>query len=208
MSAKQDRQGVRTAADVVARYNFGESFAEVMGIATDARKAADKAQAAAENAQNSADNPYANLTPDEIFNLLTEDGTQKGIYKDPNTGDIYINANYLKTGKVVSADGFSYFDLDSGTIRSRKNDDFPYVEIKDGDVYFYNHEDKVVAQMFNPLFGLQVHFISPTTGSLVGMIMGDTTGLRIGCWDQDTGAFGTHYIQWKTVNGVKTLVAF
>ena len=37
MSAKQDRQGVRTASDLERKYNFGKSFAEVMGIATDAR---------------------------------------------------------------------------------------------------------------------------------------------------------------------------
>lgn len=39
MSAKQDRQGVRTAADLERKYQFGKQFAEIMGIALDARTA-------------------------------------------------------------------------------------------------------------------------------------------------------------------------
>ena len=65
MSVKQDRVYTRTAAQLKQEMNFGESFAEVMGIATDARKAAELAQDAAEN-------PSAKLTQDEIFNLLTD----------------------------------------------------------------------------------------------------------------------------------------
>lgn len=37
MSAKQDRQGVRTAAHLEQKYNFGESFAQLMGISNDTR---------------------------------------------------------------------------------------------------------------------------------------------------------------------------
>ena len=35
--SKQDRQGARTAADLERRYNFGKTFAEVLGIASDTR---------------------------------------------------------------------------------------------------------------------------------------------------------------------------
>ena len=38
---KQDRQGARTPADLERKYNFEQSFAEVMGIATDARTLAE-----------------------------------------------------------------------------------------------------------------------------------------------------------------------
>ena len=41
---KQDRQGVRTPAQLEEKYNFGKSFAEIMGIATDAQTAAEKAK--------------------------------------------------------------------------------------------------------------------------------------------------------------------
>lgn len=104
--SKQDRQGVRTATDLEQKYNFGQSFAEVMGIARDAQTAANKAAEEAGNANNK-------LTPDEIFNLLTNNGQNKGIYKDEN-GEIYINASYIRSGELVSADGKIKIYLNSG----------------------------------------------------------------------------------------------
>ena len=41
MSVKQDRQGARTATDLERKYNFGKTFAELMGIALDARESVD-----------------------------------------------------------------------------------------------------------------------------------------------------------------------
>lgn len=41
MSNKQDRQGARTATDLERKYNFGKTFAELMGIALDARESVD-----------------------------------------------------------------------------------------------------------------------------------------------------------------------
>ena len=45
--SKQDRQGVRTPADVERKYNFGKAFSEVMGAARDAGAVAEDAQAVA-----------------------------------------------------------------------------------------------------------------------------------------------------------------
>lgn len=44
MSAKQDRQGARTPADLERKWNFGKRFAEIMGIATDAREKVDSVE--------------------------------------------------------------------------------------------------------------------------------------------------------------------
>lgn len=41
--SKQDRQGVRTASQLEQKYNFGKSFAQVMGVAEDARAAVEVA---------------------------------------------------------------------------------------------------------------------------------------------------------------------
>lgn len=38
MSEKQDRQGARTPADLERKWQFGERFAEIMGVALDAQK--------------------------------------------------------------------------------------------------------------------------------------------------------------------------
>lgn len=78
-----DLHGARTAADIERKYNFGKSFAEVTGIATDARTIAENAAKLDEN-----------LTQDEIFKRLTNNGTAHGIFKD-DKGDIYINAAYI-----------------------------------------------------------------------------------------------------------------
>lgn len=44
MTAKQDRQGVRTASELEQKYKFDTQFAEIMGIATDARDSVDKVE--------------------------------------------------------------------------------------------------------------------------------------------------------------------
>lgn len=44
MSSKQDKQGVRTASDLERKYGLGKSFAEILGIATDARDKVDSVE--------------------------------------------------------------------------------------------------------------------------------------------------------------------
>lgn len=102
--SKQDRTYARTAVDLERKYNFGKTFAEVLGIATDAQEAAKEVKETIEN-----------LDQDEIFKLLTNNGKSQGVYRDEN-GDIYINASYIVSGILKSADGNTYFDLDKGEI--------------------------------------------------------------------------------------------
>lgn len=111
MSAKQDRARARTVTDLEYKWNFGKSFAEVMGIALDARDAAEGAYKAVSNLDNS-------LTPDEIFNRLTNGGQSQGIYRED--GNIYINASFIKSGFISS-------DLiKAGVIRST---DYEVIEV-------------------------------------------------------------------------------
>ena len=44
MSVKQDRQGARTPADLERKWQFGKRFAEIMGVATDAREKVDSVE--------------------------------------------------------------------------------------------------------------------------------------------------------------------
>lgn len=44
MSAKQDRQGARTASDIERKYNFGKTFAELLGLINDARDHVDSVE--------------------------------------------------------------------------------------------------------------------------------------------------------------------
>lgn len=90
--SKQDRQGARTPSDIERKYNFGKTFAEVMGIATDAQQAADKAASGVDGLDNK-------LNQAEIFNRLTNNGQLQGIYRGAD-GEIYINATYIKSGEL------------------------------------------------------------------------------------------------------------
>lgn len=83
--SKQDRQGVRTATDLERKYQFGKTFAEVIGIAEAAREAAEESKES-----------YENLDHDEIFNLLTKNGELQGLYRGED-GELYINAEYIKS---------------------------------------------------------------------------------------------------------------
>ena len=107
--SKQDRVASRTAEDVERKYNFGKTFAEVFGLAEDARNAAETAQNAADNAVEAV----GSLDQDAIFNLLTNSGELKGLFmKD---GQLYINASYLVTGVIKSENGKLVIDLSGVT---------------------------------------------------------------------------------------------
>lgn len=41
------------------------------------------------------------MTPEEAFNALTDNGRIQGIFRDAQTGDLYINMTYCKTGTLV-----------------------------------------------------------------------------------------------------------
>lgn len=86
--SKQDGYASRTPADLERKYKFGETFAEVFGLVSDARKIAEEAQSAIEG-----------LDQEQIFNLLTNNGKAQGIYRDDN-GDVYVNASFIRSGTL------------------------------------------------------------------------------------------------------------
>lgn len=58
------------------------------------------------------------LTPEEVFNLLTNNGEVEGIYQ--LNGQLYINGTYIATGKISSKNGKVYFDLENNEIHCDK----------------------------------------------------------------------------------------
>ena len=88
--SKQDGCAPRTAVDLERKYSFGQTFAEVYDLVSDARKAAEEAKQAMDN-----------LTEEQIFNILTNYGEWQGIYRD-DEGGVYINASYIKGNKISS----------------------------------------------------------------------------------------------------------
>lgn len=100
--SKQDRQGARTVADIEQRYNFRKSFAEVMGVAE-------------ETAKNEASKLNEKLTSEEIVNRLTMNGQLQGLYRGDD-GELYINASFLATGVISSADGTVKLDIGNNVV--------------------------------------------------------------------------------------------
>ena len=88
---KQDITRARTAQDLERRY--GKSFAEAFDIATDARTAAEEAKQAAAGIDE-------NLTQEEIFKRLTNNGEDQGLYL--KNGKVYVNAQYILSGSFTS----------------------------------------------------------------------------------------------------------
>ncbi len=79
--SKQDRQGVRTAAHLEQKYNFGQSFAELMGISTDIRN-------------------YVEAVGSALREEYNEFVTK--IYRDTEKIVMEALANYVKTGDFES----------------------------------------------------------------------------------------------------------
>lgn len=72
VSAKQDRQGVRTASDLEQKYNFDKTFAELMGIATDARDKVDKVESTLRNEMKEQSTTISRDTEKIIMSALEE----------------------------------------------------------------------------------------------------------------------------------------
>lgn len=107
---KQDRQGVRTAADLEQRWKFGKTFAEFLGIAEKADADAQRAKEEVDEKVNALDQK---LTQNEIFLRLTNNGKAQGLYLGPD-GELYINASYVSAGVLSSQDGTLQIDLENG----------------------------------------------------------------------------------------------
>lgn len=93
MREKQDRVYARTASDLERKYKFGQTFAEVMGYASDARETAEQADDAVEKLDKELDQ-------EEILKRLTNNYESQGIYRE--NGLIYVNASCIKSGTIDS----------------------------------------------------------------------------------------------------------
>lgn len=131
-TSKQDRQGARTAQDIERKYNFGESFAEVYNIATGARATAEEAK---ETAKDAKDNP--NLDHEAVFNALTEDGKCQGLYRDPENGNVYLNAEFIKSG-VFTGETEMFIEPGIQEFRKIKNHNEGLEDIPDNEIPLYD----------------------------------------------------------------------
>lgn len=128
--------------------------------------ATNQANNAYNNSKNYTDNQLANFSPDvdlsqqEIFNILTNNGQTQGIYL--SDGDIYINATYIDTGNLAgwtvnnttlsSSSGYNSATLDGGNGKIRTTGDY---EVFGGPGYAELFGNRVYADM-GRFYSLQI----------------------------------------------------
>lgn len=93
-----------------------------------------------------------NLTQEDIFNRLTNNGASQGMFIED--GNVYFNATYIKsgeinsdlikTGKISSKDGSVYFDLDNSVIHTT---DGEFITTLDKNSILIKSGDNVLAQL-------------------------------------------------------------
>lgn len=111
--SKQDGYAARTPADLERKYNFGQTFAEVYGLVSDAQRAAEEAKDAADDANKA----YDGLDQEQIFKLLTNDGAVQGLFMGEDN-NMYFNASYIKGGTVKA----EYLDGDNLKVKAANID--------------------------------------------------------------------------------------
>ena len=163
-------------------------------------------------------------TQEQIFNKLTNNGELQGLYYQD--GKWYINAEFVQivnmvassiiSGILKSKDGNTYFNLDSGDfvsvgITGRR------VAIAQGELLCFdeNGNSRVwIGDMYSDS-GFGVFFSYPTDSSAKqdkGGLYAADGGLMLQAPDLDSTSNVTpltdQRVGWKTINGVKTLVAY
>jgi hypothetical protein len=113
LSEKQDRQGVRTVTDLERKYNFGKTFAELLGIANDAR---DKVDSVESQLRSEIQEQYTKISRDTekiIMEALTRyvetsdyEEFQKTVSSQFKIMADEISANLISTTeRITSVDG-------------------------------------------------------------------------------------------------------
>lgn len=117
-----DKNGATIAAYVMTKTTTGQKDTlECTGSARRDSTTATNNKSTASVAATAAQNAFTGLTQQQVFNKLTNNGEIQGIYVQDSRW--YINAEYaqiinlragsITTGKLSSANGTSYFDLDN-----------------------------------------------------------------------------------------------
>lgn len=128
--------------------------------------ATNQANNAYNNSKNYTDNQLANFSPDvdlsqqEIFNILTNNGQTQGIYL--SGGRIYINASYINTGNLAgwtvrstslyASSRYNSVTLDGGNGRIRTTGDY---EVYGGPGYAELYGNRVYADL-GRFYSLQI----------------------------------------------------
>jgi hypothetical protein len=155
MSVKQDRTGVRTPAQLEQKYNFGKTFADMLGLINDSRDKADKAISGLQDeitqtsTELSRTSEAVNVQASKVTKLADGVGTLSNEVKtklDAYAVDIKVKAALDGVDRVETESGYR-FDADGLTI-SKSGEPMSnvldntgmYVKYYGGEILTANHE--------------------------------------------------------------------
>ena len=137
-------------------------------------------------------------TQEGVFNKLTNNGALQGIYM--SNGQLYINGTYMKIGKISSANGRVYFDLDNNELRcdrlvstdSTNNviAQIGKVSLSGGGSSTRTYTGQLVYSGSDQTNGILLH---PGSSSAVPTITSPSNRIRIECIANQGGGFGYGY---------------
>lgn len=183
MSAKQDRQGVRTASELERKYQFDKRFAEIMGIATDSREAAFMVESQLRSEILEQVTTLTRSTEAIIMTALESyvETDDLGEFKATLESEFKVMAERISMsffatidGKVTDVEGdlqdvqeslekHFEFSLDGLTIKAGEND--MKLRLDNGIIYFYKgeiDEDNLDTNLFGWWDGVDFH-----TGNII-----------------------------------------
>lgn len=155
MSVKQDRTGVRTPAQLEQKYNFGKTFADMLGLINDSRDKSDKAISGLQDeitqtsTELSRTSEAVNVQASKVTELADDVGTLSNEVKtklDAYAVDIKVKAALDGVDRVETESGYR-FDADGLTI-SKSGEPMSnvldntgmYVKYYGGEILTANHE--------------------------------------------------------------------
>ena len=148
-----DKNGKNIVAYVMTKTQTGQKDTlECTGNRTRNTTVAVNNKTVAEAAKTAVDNQ----TQSEVFNKLTNNGEAQGIFmKD---GQLYINASYLATGVITSADGTIKIDLLGNKVSVTTSDGKGRIDISSAGIegygYFENYEAELKTLEIAPGFNV------------------------------------------------------
>ena len=105
MSAKQDRQGARTPADLERKYNFGKQFAEILGIATDARNYATLIEAELSERYTMMLRDTESIIMEAVSQCATEEELEYTVSTQLSEADSDLNSKFNELYSYISMVG-------------------------------------------------------------------------------------------------------
>lgn len=154
MSVKQDRQGVRTAKDLEQKYQFGKQFAELMGIAMDARESVDslastlRSEMLEQSTSITRDVAAIRLEAQESYALKTDVDEVEAEAKsslEQTAKDITFSfdekVKAVKDGvEAINTDLSMHFEFSANGLTIKAGDNTIRLRLTNGVIAFYNGE--------------------------------------------------------------------